>query len=154
MAPAARGGLTVGVGATKGVLVAVGRGVAVGTGVGVWVGDNTVRVGDTVWAGDTVFAGVVARLGVDVGGTAEAVGIWFAGVVPDDIAARVPRTLASIVAWVSGAGLDTLMVGLSAADELSGDSVAWVGKQAVSNMPLISNVNPMVLDKNIRNQKA
>ena len=41
-------------------------------------------------------------------------------VVAGGIAARVPRTLASMVAWVSGVGLDAPMVGLVAAGELSG----------------------------------
>ena len=34
-------------------------------------------------------------------------------VVTGGIAAKVPRTLASMVAWVSGVGLDAPMVGLS-----------------------------------------
>ena len=73
-------------------------------------------------------------------------------VVTGGIAARVPRTLASMVAWVSGVGLDALMVGLSAADELSGVPVPWTGTQAVSKMPLISNAYPTQLNKDIRNK--
>ena len=60
-------------------------------------------------------------------------------VVAGGIAATVPRTLASMVAWVSGVGLDAPMVGLVDAGELSGVPVPWTGTQVVSKMPLISN---------------
>lgn len=116
----------------------VGAGVAVGT----WVG---VRVGAKIWVGNTVFAGVGDCVGVAVGSRAEAVGTPVGAA--DSVgafgaggnAAKVPRTLASMVAWVSGVALDAPMVGRSAAGELSGVPVPWTGTQAVSSMPLISN---------------
>ena len=73
-------------------------------------------------------------------------------VVTGGIAARVPRTPASMVAWVSGVGLDAPMVGLSAAGELSGVPVPWTGTHAVNKMPLISNAYPTPSDKDLRNK--
>ena len=68
----------------------------------------------------------------------------------EGIAARVPSTPASMVASVSGVGLDAFVVDFSPGVGLSGATVPCTGTQAVKNR-LISSENPIVLAETICN---